>query len=142
MLAVIPKAKFFVTTDISNCENLKWRLWLTSCHRSNWLHNCSHVSNYDMIVLSYRASIKTHDRRICHGPLRRSSDAVIQASLIRIISTISVSEEESVDVPSLQDLGEIDPVLQIPFVSRAVLRILLEYQYFLDPTNCCAIVSW
>jgi hypothetical protein len=52
------------------------------------------------------------------------TNTFVHTSFISIIPAIGVSEKESIDVPPLQNFGKVDPILQIPFVSGAILRIL------------------
>lgn len=67
---------------------------------------------------------RTYNRRIGHGPLRGSPDAIVKGALVRIVPAVRVGQEQGVEVSSLQELGQFDPVLQVAFRGRLVFRVL------------------
>jgi hypothetical protein len=85
--AVIPKERFFVTAAIAE-------IGCTSCQPY-----FRHLSD------------PTHNRGIGHRPLGCSTDAVVQAVVVSVVSAIRVCKEESVDATTLQQLRQVDPVI-------------------------------
>lgn len=86
---MMPKARFLVTAAIAE---IGYRWGLVGCR---WAGGCS----------------KTHDRWVCHGPLRSPADAVVQRAFVCVVAAVRIGQEQRVDASPLQQFGELDPVL-------------------------------
>jgi hypothetical protein len=62
-------------------------------------------------------NLETYNGRIGDWPLSSSPNAIIEAILIRIISAVCVCKKQSIDSPSIKELGEINPVLELSLIS-------------------------
>jgi hypothetical protein len=62
-------------------------------------------------IVAHKASTETYNRWVRHWPLRGTSNAVIKALLVGIITTICICQEESIDLPTLESLCQIDPIV-------------------------------
>jgi hypothetical protein len=57
--------------------------------------------------------VEAYNGRVGDGPLRGTANAVVQLALIGVVATVCVGQEEGVDTASLEELGELYPVLQL-----------------------------
>ena len=93
---------------------------------------CAGVSRIRYSFLGY-----AYDTGIGHRPLRDAANALVQAILIGVIPTISVSEEERINAASLQELCKIYPVVELPllrgFVARVLSKVLLASSHIALP---------
>jgi len=56
--------------------------------------------------------------------LSSTSDTVVKTVFVRVIATIGVGKEESIEVSTLEKLGQVYPVVQLPFGCRFVFGVL------------------
>jgi hypothetical protein len=66
----------------------------------------------------------TYNGWVGHRPLRCPTDAVVQAPFVCIVTAIRVSQEEGIDVPSLEKLSKINPILKVALFSRFITWVL------------------
>lgn len=97
--AVMPKARFLVTAAIAEM-------------------GCSSQ------LLKSEVIDRTHDGRVSHRPLCGSADTVVETVLICIVSAVRVCQEKSIDIPALQQFGQVNPIIKLSFCGRLVLWVL------------------
>lgn len=103
MLAVIPNASLLVTAAIA-------------------LRGFVPLDGFEQFL----HILATHNGRIGHWPLSGSANAIVDATLIRVIASIGVGKKQGVKTSSLKNLGQVNPIFEIPLVSRSIIWVLME----------------
>lgn len=71
----------------------------------------------------------THDSRICHRPLCRASNTLVQFALIGIMTSSCICQEQCVDSTTLQQLRQLYPVSERSLGRRLIFGVLCSCQH-------------
>lgn len=68
--------------------------------------------------------VYTHDSGICDWPLRSSSNTLVQLTLVGIMASSGIRQEQCVNSSALQQLRKLYPVLEGSLGCRLVFGVL------------------